>query len=202
MEVGLFVFGMLVGIGLTWFLLGRAMADEQNARDGAAQARIAALQNELAESDAALNETKDRLIAVQMDARAVEAKASPLQAELAQAKRAAEQAMEQEMRQRELTAQLRDELAALKRGSAPKAAPRKAPEPAPAVDGAKADDLTVIKGIGKVIEKKLHEMGITSFRQIAAMTPEDAHRVNEAIEFPGRVEREHWIEQARTLSGG
>ena len=202
MEVGLFVFGMLVGIGLTWFLLGRAMADEQNARDGAAQARIAALQNELAESDAALNETKDRLIAVQLDARAVEAKASPLQAELAQAKRAAEQAMEQEMRQRELTAQLRDELAALKRGSAPKAAPRKAPEPAPAVDGAKADDLTVIKGIGKVIEKKLHEMGITSFRQIAAMTPEDAHRVNEAIEFPGRVEREHWIEQARTLSGG
>ena len=206
MEVGLFVFGMLVGIGLTWFLLGRAMADEQNARDSAARARIAALQNELAESDAALNETKDRLIAVQLDARAVEAKASPLQAELAQAKRAAEQAMEQEMRQRELTAQLRDELAALKRGGTPKAAPRKAPEPAPAAPAAggtaKADDLTVIKGIGKVIEKKLHEMGITSFRQIAAMTPEDAHRVNEAIEFPGRVERENWIEQARTLSGG
>ena len=206
MEVGLFVFGMLVGIGLTWFLLGRAMADEQNARDSAAQARIAALQNELAESDAALNETKDRLIAVQLDARAVEAKASPLQAELAQAKRAAEQAMEQEMRQRELTAQLRDELTALKRGSAPKAAPRKAPEPAPAAPAAggtaKADDLPVIKGIGKVIEKKLHEMGITSFRQIAAMTPEDAHRVNEAIEFPGRVERENWIEQARTLSRG
>ena len=203
MEVGLFVFGMLVGIGLTWFLLGRAMADEQNARDSAAQARIAALQNELAESDAALNETKDRLIAVQLDARAVEAKASPLQAELAQAKRAAEQAMEQEMRQRELTAQLRDELAALKRGSTPKAAPRKAPEPAPVAEtSTKADDLTVIKGIGKVIEKKLHEMGITSFRQIAAMTPEDAHRVNEAIEFPGRVERENWIGQARTLSGG
>ena len=202
MEVGLFVFGMLVGIGLTWFLLGRAMADEQNARDSAAQARITALQNELADSDATLSETKDRLIAVQLEARAVEAKANPLQAELAQAKRAAEQAIEQEMRQRELTAQLRDELAALKRGSAPKAAPRKAPEPAPAVDGAKADDLTVIKGIGKVIEKKLHEMGITSFRQIAAMTPEDAHRVNEAIEFPGRVERENWIEQARTLSRG
>jgi predicted flap endonuclease-1-like 5' DNA nuclease len=206
MEVGLFVFGMLVGIGLTWFLLGRAMADEQNARDGAAQARIAALQNELAESDAALNETKDRLIAVQLDARAVEAKASPLQAELAQAKRAAEQAMEQEMRQRELTAQLRDELAALKPGGTPKAAPRRAAEPAPAAPAAsgatKADDLTVIKGIGKVIEKKLHEMGITSFRQIAAMTPEDAHRVNEAIEFPGRVERENWIGQARTLSGG
>jgi predicted flap endonuclease-1-like 5' DNA nuclease len=203
MEVGLFVFGLLVGIGLTWFLLGRAMADEQNARDSAAQARITALQNELAESDAALAETKDRLIAVQLEARAVEAKANPLQAELAQAKRAAEQAIEQEMRQRELTTQLRDELAALRRGSAPKPSPRKAAEPAPAPGpAAKADDLTVIKGIGKVIEKKLHEMGITSFRQIAAMTPEDAHRVNEAIEFPGRVEREHWIEQARTLSRG
>ena len=206
MEVGLFVFGLLVGIGLTWFLLGRAMADEQNARDSAAQARITALQNELADSDATLSETKDRLIAVQLEARAVEAKANPLQAELAQAKRAAEQAIEQEMRQRELTTQLRDELAALKRGCAPKPAPRKAAEPAPAAPApgpaAKADDLTVIKGIGKVIEKKLHEMGITSFRQIAAMTPEDAHRVNEAIEFPGRVERENWIEQARTLSRG
>jgi predicted flap endonuclease-1-like 5' DNA nuclease len=206
MEVGLFVFGLLVGIGLTWFLLGRAMADEQNARDSAAQARITALQNELADSDATLSETKDRLIAVQLEARAVEAKANPLQAELAQAKRAAEQAIEQEMRQRELTTQLRDELAALKRGSTPKPAPRKAAEPAPAAPApgpvSKADDLTVIKGIGKVIEKKLHEMGITSFRQIAAMTPEDAHRVNEAIEFPGRVERENWIEQARTLSRG
>ena len=63
-----------------------------------------------------------------------------------------------------------------------------------------ADDLTVIKGIGKVIEKKLHELGITSFSQIAAMTPDEAHKVNEAIEFPGRVEREHWIEQARQLA--
>ena len=50
-----------------------------------------------------------------------------------------------------------------------------------------------------MIEKKLHELGIRSFGQIAALTPDEVKRVNEAIEFPGRVEREHWIEQAREL---
>ena len=48
-----------------------------------------------------LAETKDRLIALQMEHRAADARAKPLEAELAQAKRAAEQAIEQEMRQRQ-----------------------------------------------------------------------------------------------------
>ncbi len=206
MEVGLFVLGVLVGIGLAWYLLERARQDETAQRETAFQSRLNALQNELAESDAALAETKDRLIALQMETRATEARAEPLEAELAQAKRAAEQATEQEMRQREVNAQLKDEIAALKRNSSTKTPARKpaeapAPAPAPQAAAPKADDLTAIKGIGKVIEKKLHEMGITSFRQIAAMTPDEAHKVNEAIEFPGRVEREHWIEQARNLAG-
>ncbi len=51
-----------------------------------------------------------------------------------------------------------------------------------------------------MIEKKLHELGITSFRQIAAMTPDEVTKVNEAIEFPGRVERENWVSQARELA--
>ena len=131
----------------------------------------------------------------------------PLEAELAQAKRAAEQAIEQEMRQRELNAQLRDEIAALKRAAPrgrPASRPRRQRPPQrrrrPSLWRTRGDDLTAIRGIGKVIEKKLHELGITSFRQIAEMTPDEALKVNEAIEFPGRVQRENWIEQARSLS--
>ena len=209
MEVGLFVLGVLVGVGLTWYLLERYRRDETAEREAHFIARVAVLQNEIRESDSALAETKDRLIAMQMEHRAADARAKPLEAEVAQAKRAAEQATEQEMKQRQLNAELQDELVALKRGARggkPAPSPVKPAEPAPApkpdevATTTGADDLTVIKGIGKVIEKKLHELGITSFSQIAAMTPDEAHKVNQAIEFPGRVERENWIEQDRQLA--
>lgn len=204
MEVGLFVLGILVGIGLTWYLLERYRRDESQEREANFNARVAALQEELRQSDSALAETKDRLIGLQMESRAVEARAKPLEAELAQAKRATEQAIEQEMRQRELVAELQGQLAASKRppqSKPPASASRPAAPLPPAQHSAKSrDDLTAIKGIGKVIEKKLHDLGITSFSQIATMGPEEVRRVNEALEFPGRVEREQWIEQARELS--
>jgi large subunit ribosomal protein L21 len=133
-------------------------------------ARLTAMQNELKDSDSALAETRDRLIALQLEHPAREtaptANVAALEAEVAQLKRA---------------------LAA-----ATAVPPVAAPGP---------DDLTRIKGIGKVIERRLHELGITSFRQLAALSTADTRRVNEALEFPGRVERERWVEQARSLAG-
>jgi predicted flap endonuclease-1-like 5' DNA nuclease len=200
MEVGLFVLGVLVGVGLTWYLLERYRRDETQEREANFNSRLAMLQEELRQSDAALGETKDRLIALQMEHRATEARARPLDAELAQAKRAAEQAIEQEMKQRQLVAELQDRLAETKPVvKAPTPQPVPATPVTPANPAPKADDLTAIRGIGKVIEKKLHDLGIRSFGQIAALTPDEVKRVNDAIEFPGRVEREHWIEQAREL---
>ena len=61
------------------------------------------------------------------------------------------------------------------------------------------DDIEEIVGIGPVIGAHLREQGITTFAQIAAWTPEDATRIGDEIDFPGRVEREEWIEQARQL---
>lgn len=61
------------------------------------------------------------------------------------------------------------------------------------------DDLTRIRGIGKVIEPKLHDLGITSFDQIARFTPADIERVNDVLSFKGRIERERWVEQAKEL---
>lgn len=64
---------------------------------------------------------------------------------------------------------------------------------------AESDDLEEIVGIGPVINRKLNEMGITTFAQIAAWTADDAERIGHQLDFPGRIEREHWIEQARTM---
>jgi predicted flap endonuclease-1-like 5' DNA nuclease/uncharacterized coiled-coil DUF342 family protein len=62
------------------------------------------------------------------------------------------------------------------------------------------DDLQIIKGIGPFIERKLHAIGIYTFRQIANFDDEDKELVNDAIEFfPGRIDRENWVGQAREL---
>ena len=62
-----------------------------------------------------------------------------------------------------------------------------------------ADDLQLVNGIGPVIKGKLREMGITTFSQIADWTSSDAERIGAELDFPGRIEREDWIAQARTL---
>ena len=63
-----------------------------------------------------------------------------------------------------------------------------------------ADDLTIISGIGGWINEKLNVLDIYTFRQISNFTLEDVHTVTEVIEyFPGRIERDEWILQAREL---
>ena len=61
------------------------------------------------------------------------------------------------------------------------------------------DDLKLIKGIGPVIEKDLNGMGIHSYRQIADFKSDDITAVDNALDFPGRIERDEWIPQARSL---
>ncbi len=70
---------------------------------------------------------------------------------------------------------------------------------ATAVGVLEPDDLEDIVGIGPVINGKLREMGITTFEQVAAWTAADAERIGNELDFPGRIERENWIEQARTF---
>ena len=62
------------------------------------------------------------------------------------------------------------------------------------------DDLTVIVGIGGWIKEKLNMLDIYTFLQISRFNTEDVEQVTEAIEyFPGRIERDEWIYQAREL---
>ncbi|UFH57046.1 hypothetical protein [Spirosoma sp. KNUC1025] len=63
-----------------------------------------------------------------------------------------------------------------------------------------ADDLKDIVGVGPFLERKLHILGIYTFRQIANFTKEDIHKVNEIIEFfPGRIERDNWVGQSKAF---
>jgi predicted flap endonuclease-1-like 5' DNA nuclease len=66
----------------------------------------------------------------------------------------------------------------------------------------KPDNLRRMIGIGPVNEKKLNGLGIRTFAQIAAWTAADIKRVEAVLEFDGRIDREHWIEQAKLLAAG
>ena len=69
--------------------------------------------------------------------------------------------------------------------------------PAPA---AEKDDLKEISGIGPAIENKLKADGITTFRQIAQLSPAEVERIEtEVIHSAGRIQRENWIAQAKEL---
>ncbi len=62
------------------------------------------------------------------------------------------------------------------------------------------DDLKVINGIGPKMEELLNGFGIRAWDQLAALTPDEVTRVDEALaEFPGRIERDQWVEQAKDL---
>ncbi|MDX1384191.1 MAG: hypothetical protein R3190_11140 [Thermoanaerobaculia bacterium] len=64
-------------------------------------------------------------------------------------------------------------------------------------------DLTRISGIGPKIQAILHDLGITTFREIAAFTDEDVERVGAALPVYGRrILDDDWIGQARELAGG
>jgi NADH-quinone oxidoreductase subunit E len=64
------------------------------------------------------------------------------------------------------------------------------------------DDLKLITGIGPGIEGKLNGLGITTYRQIAAFTAEDIVKVDTALSFRGRIERDQWLKQADALARG
>lgn len=68
--------------------------------------------------------------------------------------------------------------------------------------GGRADDLKLIKGIGRQNEERLHGLGVWHFDQIAAWSQENIDWVGSYLAFPGRIEREQWVRQAADLARG
>lgn len=62
------------------------------------------------------------------------------------------------------------------------------------------DDLTRIDGIGPSIERLLFDNGVYRFADIAAWTPAEVVWADALTGFPGRVDRENWVEQARRIA--
>ncbi|MEZ5387094.1 MAG: hypothetical protein R3F13_16420 [Prosthecobacter sp.] len=64
---------------------------------------------------------------------------------------------------------------------------------------ARHDDLTALKGIAKVLEKRLHDLGIYTYAQIAAWNEAQIQEVSSRLAFKDRIHRERWVDQARSL---
>ena len=105
-----------------------------------------------------------------------------------------------------------------KSGATPEPAPteRTVPEPTPAVEevekkpetleaarDGQPDDLKMIKGVGPKLEELLHSMGFFHFDQIASWDEAEIAWVDQNLEgFKGRVTRDEWVSQAKTLAAG
>ena len=70
-------------------------------------------------------------------------------------------------------------------------------EPLPGPRGV-ADDLKKLTGVSVAIEKKLNDLGIFHYSQIAELSPTAAHNVGEEVGLPGRVQG--WVAKAKELT--
>ena len=62
------------------------------------------------------------------------------------------------------------------------------------------NNLQLIKGVGSSIEEKLNSIGIYNFEQISNFNNVDTTKITELIKFfPGRIERDDWVSQAKEL---
>ena len=85
----------------------------------------------------------------------------------------------------------------------PAFAPIVAANDSAANDGAADGSLMQLKGLGPKVADRLAELGVTSVGQIAALSDDDAVRLDDQLgPFRGRMMRDRWIEQARFLAAG
>lgn len=70
-------------------------------------------------------------------------------------------------------------------------------------DDPAAAPVSTLKGLGPKLVVRLGELGITTVGQIAALTDDEAIRLDAQLgPFAGRMTRDRWIEQARFLAAG
>lgn len=59
------------------------------------------------------------------------------------------------------------------------------------------DDLKRIRGVGPVLERRLNELGVRQFRQVALWTDADIDFFDRELRnFHGRIRRENWVHSA------
>ena len=59
--------------------------------------------------------------------------------------------------------------------------------------------LTLLRGLGPALEKKLHSAGVRSIQDLGALSPEALAALDRSLKLNGRPQRDRWLEQARSL---
>ncbi|WP_371169116.1 NADH:quinone oxidoreductase [Aliiroseovarius sp. 2305UL8-7] len=85
--------------------------------------------------------------------------------------------------------------------AAPTGKPKK-PRTMKAARKSGADDLKQLKGVGPKLEQTLNGLGFWHFDQVAKWGPDEIMWVDDNLSFKGRIERDGWVEQAKTLAEG
>ncbi len=84
-----------------------------------------------------------------------------------------------------------------------KASAKKSEAKKPAAKAAAAaDDISLIGGVGPKLKEKLAGYGVTSLKEIAAMSESDVAKMDAALDLKGRAARDEWVEQAKELIAG
>jgi len=61
------------------------------------------------------------------------------------------------------------------------------------------DDLTKIKGITRILAKRLQDLGVHTFHQMASWDENQIREFSNQLAFKDRITREAWVDQARSL---
>ncbi|MEO0637571.1 MAG: NADH-quinone oxidoreductase subunit NuoE [Pseudomonadota bacterium] len=89
-----------------------------------------------------------------------------------------------------------------KQGAIGEVSPGKKPRALKGPRKSGADDLKMVAGIGPVNERRLNDLGVFHFDQIAKWGQSEIDWVNGYLSFKGRIEREDWVAQADALAAG
>ena len=86
--------------------------------------------------------------------------------------------------------------------AAPASGAGKKPRTMAAPRKAGADDLKLIKGVGPGLEGTLNGLGIYTYAQISDWKAKEIAWVDDNLKFKGRIKRDGWVKQAKTLAKG
>jgi predicted flap endonuclease-1-like 5' DNA nuclease len=125
-----------------------------------------------------------------------------LDAELARLRSRCEECDAQKAKLRSQVLELETELKNIHQAPAPASAPVSVPTFYDSPTDGDPDDLKKIKGVGPKLETLLHSLGVYYFRQIAGWSDAQVAEVDPKLTFKGRIERDDWRGQAKTLADG
>ncbi len=217
-----FILGVIIGVIGAWWFFERRDAKSRKEMEAGWKKKLEHVEAEVRQADVAHDETKEKLRLLQHERvtpppseSAASTTAPPAQAAKQSAAPAADQPPGEAERLAQQRRRIDAKLAQLPAGSSARRrlmAERVAlagdetgttkPQPLFAAPSEAPDDLERIRGIGAVLRQRLNDLGITTFAQIAAFSEADLARVDEVLNFKGRIAREGWVEQAKALRDG